>query len=352
MKKIYESSASFLRFLQNNAENTSDILYLHDVSYQQGGIASLSELDVKIISSSLISSVLIGSYFTSSIYQYMIEKYRNKSITPIDTLILASTVTQHLISIFLTGILTVGISFDITFSHYFGEFTCELIWYSTIYCGAYRAYGSLGIAIYRVLLMKASHWIHRFDQKKAIGFVLLLSITISFGIAVGFGTGHGPASRKRIVWNWCKGHSQTLREVTDDYALITGAISDESELVAKLSLLGSLLGGVAELCCYVVFFSHLHSHDKGLVGRKVIKDTEFRRRRQKNCISFMAQFYGFLVECVTYGLMGIGMIEGSNILFRVIVTFGFWMEFGINSFIVVISSEKLIDNLPHNRYFK
>ena len=352
MKNLYDNMISSLRVLPVLTENTSEIFYLKNVHFETSAIASLPQFHEWIISASLITSVVIGSYCNCSIYQYMVEKYKNKSQTAIDILILVSTITQHLISLFLTIILTAGISFDITYSHYVGEQGCELIWYSTIYCGAYRTFGSLGIAIFRVLLMKASQWIHKFDQKRVAYFILLLSIATSVCITIGFGTGNGPASRKRAVWNWCKGKSENMREVLDNYALISGTVADESEIFVKITLMGLHIGNFAELGCYVVFFLHFYLHDKGLMGKKIIKEPEFRRRRQKNCMGFMAQFYGFIVECVTYVCMGLALSKNSDIAIRVVITFAFWIEFGINSLVVVFSSENLIENLPHNRYFK
>ena len=143
-----------------------------------------------------------------------------------------------------------------------------------------------------------------------------------------------------------------MRQVIENYALIRGTISDESELVAKVSLLGNLLGCIAELCCYLVFFGHLYTHDKGLFGRKVLKETEFLRRRKKNCMSFMVQFYGFIVESSIYIGMGLGMSQESNIAIRVVVTFGVWMEFGINSVVQVMLSDSLKEHFPHSRFFR
>ena len=329
-----------------------EMFSIHEINLKRGAINSLHPVQEKVITSCLITSVLVGSYCTISIYHYMFAKYKNKSHTLIDILILVSTITQHLTSLFIIGLLVVGMSFDITYSEYVGELVCELIWYSTIYSGAYRTFGSLGIAIYRVLLLKANYWIQKYDQKKVIAAVLICSIAVTTFVTIGFGTGNGPGSRKRVVWNWCKGKNEELIQVVQNYALIRGTISNESEEPAKLCLFATLLGCFAELGCYLIFFGYLYSHDKGLFGRKVLKETEFLRRRRKNCMSFMVQFYGFIVECLIIIGMGLGMSQGSNIAARVVVTFGVWMEFGINALVQVMSSQILKEHLPHNRYLR
>ena len=332
--------------------NTSEMFSIHELNFQQSAIDSLSPVQENIIISALITSLLVGSYFVTSIYHYMFSNYKDKNFTPIDILILATTITQHLTCFLVIGLLVVGMSFDITYSEYVGELVCELIWYSTIYSGAYRTFGSLGIAIFRVLLLKANHWIKKYDQKKVVAAVLICSIAVTTFVTIGFGTGNGPGSRKRVVWNWCKGKNEELIQVVQNYALIRGTISNESEVPAKLCLFGTLLGCFAELGCYLIFFGHMYSHDKGLFGRKVLKETEFLRRRQKNCMSFMVQFYGFIVECLILIGMGLGMSQSSNIAARVVVTFGVWMEFGINALVQVMSSQILKEHLPHNRYLR
>ena len=332
--------------------DTSEMFSIHEINIEQSAIDSLSPVQENVITSALITSLLVGSYCTNSIYHYMFANYKNKNFTPIDILILVTTITQHLTSFLVIGLLVFGISFGITYSDYVGEFACEVLWYSTIYCGTYRIFGSLGIAVYRVLLLKATYWIHKFDQRKVAAVVLVCSIGITTALTIGFGTGNGPASRKRVVWNWCEGKSADMRQVVKNYELIRGTVSDESEFLAKICLLAALLGSIAELCCYLVFFGHLYSHDKGLFGRNVLKETEFLKRRHKNCMSFMVQFYGFIVECVIYIGYGLGMNQDSDIDFRVGVAFSYWMEFGINAVVQVMLSDKLKENLLHNRYFR
>ena len=332
--------------------NTSEMFSIHELNFQQSAIDSLSPVQENIIISALITSLLVGSYFVTSIYHYMFSNYKDKNFTPIDILILATTITQHLTCFLVIGLLVVGISFDITYSDYVGEFACEVLWYSVMYCGTYKTFGSLGIAVYRVLLLKATYWIRRFDQRRVAAVLLVSSVGITTALTIGLGTGNGPASRKRVLWNWCKGKNKDVRQVLENYALIGETISEESELLAKMTVWGTLLGTIAELCCYLVIFSHLYSHDKGLFGRKVLKETEFLRRRQKNCMSFMVQFYGFIVECFILIGYGLGMNQDSDITIRVVITFSYWMEFGINAVVQVTLSDTLKEHLPHNRYFR
>ena len=123
-------------------------------------------------------------------------------------------------------------------------------------------------------------------------------------------------------------------------------------LLAKICLLGALLGCIVELCCYLIFFGHLYFHDRSMVKRKVFKEAEFKRRRNINAMSFMGQFYGFVVECITYIGFMLTMEEGSNIKNRIAIAIGFWVEFGINSVVEVSVSQNLRECLPHILYFR
>ena len=170
------------------------------------------------------------------------------------------------------------------------------------------------------------------------------------GTSIGFGTGNGQASRKQVTWNWCVGRNEKLRETLHEYSLISGTATTESEFLAKLSLLTTILGVISEFFCYLMFFSHLHSNDKNLFTKKLIKEVEYKRRRQINCMTFSGQFYGFLVECTTYIAVYTTLKKNSNISFRLAIAICYWVEFGIVSVVEVMTSENLRRYLPHNLY--
>jgi len=250
----------------------------------------------------------------------------------------------------LTTFYAIGLGFDITYFEYFGEAWCNIPWFVGVFGVCYRTIGSLGIAIVRLLLIKNNALIKKCSKNKLSSIVLMLSFAITACLVIGFKTGNGPGSRKQVTWNWCVGKSETFREAEHEYYLAIGKVSDESELVSMLCLLVTFVGNVAELCCYLIFFGHVYSHDRGLMKRKVLKDAEFKRRRQKNAMTFMEQFYGFVFECLTYIGVWFTSFAGSNISYRLAMAIGFWAEFGIISFVEVVTSQNLRERLPHNLY--
>ena len=311
---------------------------------------SLSTLGVVVVTGSLAASAVVGSYCKSAIYQYMYYRIKEIGMKPFDILILVNTITQHVICLFLVIVCCVGLLGDITYDDYLGENWCNLTWYVGIYGGAYRTFGSLGMAVYRLLLIKRNNWVVSIGKKTLSVMVLILSFIMSIGVTVGFGTGNGPASRKQVTWNWCVGRNENFREILHEYSLISGTIAPESETLAKVSLQITILGVIAELFCYLMFYWHLYTNDKSLYTREIIKEVEYKRRRQFNCITFSGQFYGFIVECITFFGLYSTLKESSDISFRLLLGICFWVEFGIVSIVEVMTSQNLRQYLPHNHY--
>lgn len=331
-------------------EQSYDFLFAEELKLELNAFDSLNQFGEALVICSLGASSIVGSYCKSSIYVYMYRKFNEKGNTAIDILLLISTICQHFVCLFLTIFYSIGLGLDITYSDFFGETWCNIPWYVGVFGGAYRTFGSLGIAVYRLLLIKSNDWVKKVGQCKLISSLLALSIGISAACTIGFKTGNGPGSRKQVTWNWCVGRSEHFREVEHEYSLITGTVIDESELIAKLSLVGPLVGVMLELICYIFFFGHLYTHDRGLLKRKVLKEPEFKRRRRINAMSFTEQLYGFVFELLTY----IGFLftsqAGTRISYRLAIAIGFWVEFGIISMVEVTLSQNLRECLPHNLF--
>ena len=326
-----------------------EILMADHYKLELTSLESLNMLGVTVVAGSLTASAIVGSYCKSAIYHYMYDMIKESGIKPMDILILVNTITQHLICLFVVVVFWVGLTGGITYSDYMNEIWCSLPWYVGIYGGAYRTFGSLGMAVYRLLLIKRNDWVVFIGKKTLALIVLIFGFMMSVGVTIGFGTGNGPASRKQVTWNWCVGRNENFREILHEYSLISGAVEPESEFLTKLSLLTTILGVISELFCYLMFFSHLHGNDKNLFTRKIIKEVEYKKRRQINCITFSGQFYGFLVECTTYIGICSTLTKNSSTSFRMLVAICYWVEFGIVSVVEVMTSQNLRRYLPHNR---
>ena len=243
----------------------------------------------------------------------------------------------------------VGLLFNITVSKHLNEIWCNIPWYSQAFGAAYRNFGSLGLAVFRLLLIKRNDLIKdNIIQIKILSSTFAISLILSILSAIGFGMGNGPASRKQVTWNFCTGKSENFREVEHNYSLLTGEVEQVSEFIPEMTVMVSLLAVAAELVCYVMFFQHLSRHDKAMLRKKVLEIGKVKRRRRRNAITFLGQFYGFIVEVMLYLGLIYTLNKNSHIEYRLgMVLFG-WIEFGICSVVEVMTSNNLREYLPHN----
>ena len=326
-----------------------EIFSIEESNLEQDALSAMNGFGTTIVVSSLITSVLVGSYYKYPLYHYMYDHSNEIVSKPVDLLILVQAVIEHLVCIMIVTVVSVGMIFDITFANYFGEMWCCLPWYAASFGVAYRTIGSLGIAILRLIHIKRA-----VDGKYVRSYlkwiVLVTCIAVTTMVEIGYGLGNGPASRKQVVWNFCTGSSEELRKSVYDYSLARGLVKGESDLISNLSLSIPAFGVLAEFGCYILFFHHLYSHNEGMVTRKILPAIEVRKRHRKNAITFLGQFYCFLVECaITIGFF-YTMHETATVGNRAGLLVGLWVEFGILSVIEVMTSNTLKDNLPHNRF--
>jgi hypothetical protein len=344
---------SFNQTLAIYLENSPELLFIHNFKLQVSAIGRLNNLGEKFLVSSLLGSLIVGSYFKSSLYRYLYENYKECKNRPINILILLQAIIEHLACLLLVANYTIGLSFDITFSEYLGETWCNVPWYGATIGAVYRNIGSLGIAIFRVMLIKFSHkFTEKIKQNILFAAVLALTFLFSIGLIIGWGMGNGEVSRKQVTWNFCTGRSEEYREVMHNYSLLVGSVNSDSDIAPRISVLVSLLSVMAEFICYLLIFSHLYFHDKYMLKRKLLSVDQVNRRNQKNAVAFLGQFYGFVVECVLYfTAMYLVFKENSNISYRAALAFCFWAEFGVVSIVEVMASNNLRRYLPHNWYF-
>ena len=332
-------------------DNSIDNLSIQKSNLELDALTAMNGFGTSIVVCSLLASVLVGTYYKYPIYRYMYDNSDEVTNKPVDLLILFQAIVEHLACIVMVTFLSVGMVFDISFASYFGEMWCFLPWIAASFGVAYRTIGSLGIAILRLIHIKKAG-----QSDKVPGYVkwivLLACIVVTILVCIGYGLGNGPASRKQVIWNLCTGSSEALRKSVYEYSLARGLVKGESDLISNLALSIPAFGVLAEFGCYIFFFYHLYSHDEGMVARKILPAVEVRKRHRKNAITFLGQFYCFLVElAITIGFF-YTMQETAKVGNRACLLVGLWVEFGILSVIEVMTSTTLKTNLPHNRFFR
>ena len=332
--------------------NVVDNLFIQESQLERTNLEALNGRWEIAIVSGLIGSLIIGSYCKCSLYQYMFDKYKKKEIKSIDLLILIQALIEHLVCILMVTTFVIGITLDITFSEYFGEVWCNIPWYAVSFGLCQRTFGGLGIAIIRMFYIKSHYMIKRsVNTTKLAVICLVVSVGISTMIVIIVGIGNGPLSRKQIVWNFCTGKSEKFREVIY-YSFIRGSLTPRGEEATRIGSLVSMAGVVGELICYVLFFQHLYSHDEKMLTSKALSVRQVKKRHQQNAISFIGQFYTFLVKLTNIMFLIYTLNETSHAGWRMLFHIYIRIQFGIYSVVEVMTSQQLKDKLPHKIYFK
>ena len=117
-----------------------------------------------------------------------------------------------------------------------------------------------------------------------------------------------------------------------------------------LRILMELICIISEFACYLLFFRHLYSHDQEMLRKKRVPINEVKKRHRKNAITFLGQFYGFVVECAITFILVYTMRDGSDIRYRMFLVIGYYAEFGLLTIVEVMTSKDLVKYLPHNRH--
>ena len=329
--------------------NTSELLLINELNLELTALDSLTNSGEALVISSLLGSAIVGTYCKTAMYLYMYHKIKDKKTTPIDLLLLANAIIQHIGCLVVLFTFIMAMPADVTFSNHLNQAWCNIPWYSGIGAGAYRTIGSLGIAIFRLLYIKYDQWVeYRVGKMRLMSAIMAIGITLSASIAIGFGIGNGPASRKQVFWNWCMERNEEFREVVSDYGVLSGTITPKSEFTTRLSLCSLMVGNMFELGCYVIFFRHIYIHDSTMLQRNLLSPGTIKKRHQKNAITFLGQFYGFVIECSTYMILMFTLEKSTDIGYRLAITIAFWIEFGVMSLLEVIVSPNLTRYLPHN----
>ena len=331
-------------------ENTIHHVLIKNSNLELTTADSLSHNSKIFIVCCLLASLTIGSYFKTSLYLYMCDNFKDLFNSPINILLLIQALIEHFVCTFMVTFFTVGWIFDIRFSEYFGETWCNIPFYVSLFGVGYRNSGSLGLAVLRVFYVKFPWAVKNdaFRQRMTFG-TLFVCITGTVAAMIGFGVGNGPASRQQVVWNFCTGQSEVVREVMHLYSLITGTVTLHSDIIPKIATCLAFLMITMELVCYIILFYELYSHDNDMLKKKRLPVYEVNKRHRKNAITFLGQFYRFVVQCIlTTGMLYI-LHTHSDVSFRLLILIVNWVEFGILSVVEVKTSNHLTEYLPHNR---
>ena len=101
----------------------------------------------------------------------------------------------------------------------------------------------------------------------------------------------------------------------------------------------------------ICFFKQIYTHDQHMLTTDLLPVEEIRKRHRKNAFTFLGQFYGFVSECLLYFGMILSIKQIWHINIRMWLAMGLSIEFGILSVVEIMTSDCLVQYLPHKFVF-
>ena len=290
---------------------------------------------------SWIFVIIVGTYFRFVLYEYLYEQYRKKEFTTINALTLVTALLQHLGLVVITFSRTMivltgssltripGLHSFCTFRQYFVQFTI-----------LYGFVGGLGIAIYRILLIKRSHCINQIKFKTIGSLILLGGILLClFLVIMANSSDYGKLQlelcllkRNGLVYEVLNEYEQSR----DNHEILSNFRS-----LRKYAGLMCFIAVVSEMIIYVMFFHHLYKNDNNVDLKKLLDKKVINARNRKNAITFFGQFCSFIIEMTQIAIYVIALrTDKEHIMFEVVLNL-YQISFAAICIVEVLTSNVL-----------
>ena len=217
---------------------------------------------------------------------------------------------------------------------------CQIMDVIGVYGIIYLSVGSLGIAIYRVLYIKLEYFVkYVVGERLLLGIIWIISIT-SCGVLVFLFTFE--ASSHRTQMNMCTGLSITDTQIVIDYGLSRGEEMLTTTTLQKSVTTTCIAMQTIEFFIYIWFFTHRYRNDNGNIKKLLTQDV-IHERNTKNVITFLGQFYGFIMEYafLTSLLLLMYFADEHTTQIKALMVMIKIMDFGLLSAVEVWSSPGL-----------
>ena len=239
----------------------------------------------------------VFTYFRGIIYYFIFKEYKSKNINEINILTIIVCLAQHLeiIGMLIHEMIVMTIGDD--WPNLIPPLYCiiQINMYKIQWI--YSVMGSLGIAVYRILLIKYDILVRdKIGERNLmwiillVEFVFLALIMLTWGIFNPFRNPLRPACMHQT--------GRSMTKILDDYRQSLGYPSLIDSLILFLVSVSSLLLilEVVEIVIYVLFFHHMYKHDNNDRLKRLLEAGEIKRRNAKNAMSFFSLFCSFAVE--------------------------------------------------------
>ena len=231
----------------------------------------------------------------------MLRQYKGKQLTPINVLTLIVCLIQQLeigwLIFFHVIMIWNGddqIIFDVVWFKMINFTTLAFMW-------CYSVFGGLGIAVYRIMLIKYHNVVYTIIGQKLLMYIILfceflvvlfLFAVIEIANSLFFGPLRPP------FYDTARINSLDSLDVLDVYNQASGNPSffDIHVMIKASVFVFLILLTIVEIAIYFVFFRHLYKHDNKEIFIKLLGTKAIHERNAKNAMSFISLFLSFTVE--------------------------------------------------------
>ena len=295
------------------------------------------------ISIALSAAIIVGTYFKSILYRGIFaENWMDK---PINVLIFVSALIHHATSLLTSIHLILILSIESSLNSLFGPFYCFILPVIGEIGIFNQAIGSFGICIYRMMYIKLDDFVkYKIGEKTLLSIILFLGLSMNGVITF---LHMVEESSLRIAQNTCNHWSPEEAQALIDYRISSGDINTPENTLQKMALVIIMIIQSSEFVIYIYFFIWQHLHNNGRISL-LMDPKDVRKRNTTNVITFIGQFYGFLVEgtfiAIFLLLTIISRLDVSpsfNNFVRSVAVIAHFLNFGVLSAVEVLVSPSL-----------
>ena len=300
--------------------------------------------------------VIIGTYFRSVFYEYVIERYKSKEFTPINSLTLIVNINHHLGIIIVTSTTTTIVFNEGSLTSYaWGTWICTGQRYLHQYYLMYSFIGGLGVSLYRILLIKHALWVNHLVGEVALKNIILfggLFLTSLFVMLMN-SNDYEPVMRSTCMMV----PKALVLQKLDEYNQSRGYLGTLSyfHMVRIFVMVCRMIITIAEVIIYVVFFHHMYKNDNKDSLRRLLGSQAINQRNKRNAVTFFGHFCTFIFEFTTLLIFIVALSIGSphwkrGNVFISVALLSWQFFFAIMSLVEVMTSNVLSSRLSKKMY--
>ena len=254
--------------------------------------------EVQIISSFLyLTNAAIFTYFRFIVYKYLFKQFKMKEVTVVNILTMITCLVQHL-EIFW-GVMNKLIMLWVGngYSDLVMPWLCPINSKIGPIMWGYSVLGGLGIATYRILLIKHPVLVKDIIGRKRLMCIILFTELFILAFLV------ASVPMTNTYWDPVRPPCMymvpgNILQFIDTYRQSIGMLPFLSyHRMHRIFIFSAYLAfTLSEIIVYVIFFHHIYKHDNNGRLRQLLGHEAIHARNKKNAMSFISLFFSFLVE--------------------------------------------------------